>query len=199
MEVKICTNEILLNLLFRLMQVQSRKCVTESEIERFQKHIKQEARKQGIEVIFIYDMTERLDLIRKYIDTIIIDGKIVYRLNYSATTDEVRELIALLDFYQKQHIDLTIQNDDDFIATLNDFTKESEKECDIFRKFDQRQQLEIIYQLYEIEKQKRKLNDSLIMMQLNDAHLVNDAAARALLYSNPELSKSDFVKQMIRK
>lgn len=198
MEIKICANEILLNLLFRLMQVQNRKCVTASEVERFQEYIKGEAKKQGVDVTFIYDMTERLSLIRKYIDTIIVEGKVVYRLNYSATTDEVRELMALLDFYQKQHIDIACENDDDFMATLNDFTEESEKGCEIFKKVDEKRQLGIIYQLYEIEMQKRKLDSSLIMMRINGAHLIDDVAAEALLESSSELSKSDFIEQMTR-
>lgn len=198
MEIKICTNEILLNLLFRLMQVQNRKCVTASEVERFQEYIKREAKKQGVDVTFIYDMTERLSLIRKYVDTIIVDGKVVYRLNYSATTDEVRELMALLDFYQKQHIDIACENDDDFMDTLNDFTEESEKECETFQKVDEKRQLGIIYQLYEIEMQKRKLDSSLIMMRINGAHLIDDVAAEALLESSSELSKSDFIEQMTR-
>ena len=71
MEVKICTNEVLLNLLFRLMQTQNRNCVTASEVERFQKYISEEAKKQNVEVSFFYDMTERLDLIRKFIDTVV--------------------------------------------------------------------------------------------------------------------------------
>lgn len=199
MEVKICTNEILLNLLFRLMQEQNRKCVTESEIERFQEYIKGEAKKQGLIVTFICDMTERLALIRKYIDTIIIDGKTVYRLNYSITRDEFGELMTLLDFYQKQHIDLTMENDASFIATLNDFTHESEKECEAFIKSDEKRQLEVIYQLFEIEKLRRKLDAGLIMMRLNKAHMIDDIAAEALLENSPDLSKSDFMEQMSRK
>lgn len=104
MEVKICTNEVLLNLLFRLMQTQNRNCVTASEVERFQKYIGEEAKKQNVEVSFFYDMTERLDLIRKFIDTVVINGKVVYRLNLSITFYDVRKLATLLDFYQKQHI-----------------------------------------------------------------------------------------------
>lgn len=198
MEVKICTNEVLLNLLFRLMQVQNRKCVTASEVERFQEYIKREAKKQGVDVTFIYDMTERLSLIRKYIDTIIVDGKVVYRLNYSVTTDEVRELMALLDFYQKQHIDIACENDDDFMATLNDFTEESEKECEIFKIIDEKRQLEIIYQLFELEKKKRKLNISLNMMVFNQAYMIDDVAAEALLEQNPNITKSEFITKMNR-
>lgn len=198
MKIKICTNEILLNLLFRLMQVQNRKCVTASEVEHFQEYIKREAKKQGVDVTFIYDMTERLSLIRKYIDTIIVDGKVVYRLNYSATTDEVRELMALLDFYQKQHIDIACENDDDFMATLNDFTEESEKECEIFKIIDEKRQLEIIYQLFELEKKKRKLNISLNMMVFNQAYMIDDVAAEALLEQNPNITKSEFITKMNR-
>lgn len=195
MEVKICTNEVLLNLLFRLMQVQNRKCVTASEVERFQEYIKGEAKKQGINVTFICDVTERLNLIRKYIDTIIVDGKIVYRLNNSATTDEVRELITLLNFYQKQRIDINCENDDNFMATLNDFTEESEKACDAFKKVDEKRQLEIIYQLYEIEKQKRRLNSSLIMMQINGVRRI-DKIASAFLEENPDMAESEFISKM---
>lgn len=198
MEVKICTNEVLLNLLFKLMQVQNRKCVTASEVERFQEYIKREAKKKGADVTFIYDMTERLSLIRKYIDTIIVDGKVVYRLNYSVTTDEVRELMALLDFYQKQHIDIACENDDDFMATLNDFTEESEKECEIFKIIDEKRQLEIIYQLFELEKKKRKLNISLNMMVFNQAYMIDDVAAEALLEQNPNITKSEFITKMNR-
>lgn len=198
MEVKICTNEVLLNLLIRLMRTQDRKCVTASEVEHFQEYIKEEAKKQGIEVTFIYDMTERLALIRKYIDTIVVDGKIVYRLNYSVTDAEVRELIALFDYYQNQHIDIICENDALFVASLTDFTEESEKQCEQFRLIDERRQLDIIYQLFELEKRKRTLNNSLNMMMHNQAHLIDDAKTEALLKQNPKITKSKFITKMGR-
>lgn len=118
MEVKICTNEVLLNLLFRLMQTQNRKCVTANEVERFQKYISEEAKKQNVEVSFFYDMTERLALIREFIDTVVINGDIVYRLNLSSTPKDVIKLGTLLNFYQTQHIDLTFINVEGFLASL---------------------------------------------------------------------------------
>lgn len=198
MKVKICTNEILLNLLFRLMQIQDRKCVTASEIERFQEFIKEEAKKQGIEVTFIYDMTERLALIRKYIDTIVVDGKIVYRLNYSVTSDEVRELITLLDFYQNQHIDISCENDEKFLASLDDYSSEIEKESIDFKRVDMRRQLDIVYQLFMLEKQKRKLKANLGMMSLNGAVKIDDIGAEFILEQNPDITKSGFIEQMTR-
>lgn len=190
MEVKICTNEILLNLLFRLISTQNRKCVTAREVERFQEYIREEAKKQGIDITFVYDMTERLSLIREYIDTIIVDGKVVYRLNYSATTDEVRELMTLLDFYQRQHIGLTGENDEEFITTLNDFTKESEKECEQFKLLDERRMLDKLYQLHMLEKQEAKLSNALCMMVLNEAHMIDGVDVEDLLEQDPDISKS---------
>lgn len=198
MEVKICTNEVLLNLLFRLSQTQDRKCVTASEVERFQEYIKEEAKKQGIEVTFIYDMTERLVLIRKYIDTVVIGGKIVYRLNYSITSDEAKELITLLDFYQRQHIDISCENDTQFMASLNDFTKESEKKCEQFRLLDERRILENLYQLHQLEKQEAKLNKAICMMTLNGAHMIDGVDVSDLLEQNPDITKSEFIAKMGR-
>lgn len=198
MEVKICTNEVLLNLLFRLMQTQNRNCVTASEVERFQKYIGEEAKKQNVEVSFFYDMTERLDLIRKFIDTVVINGKVVYRLNLSITPNDVKKLATLLDFYQKQHINLTFVNDEEFFASLNDFTSESEKESIDFKHVDERRQLGIIYQLFAIEKQRRKLENSLYMMQLNGASGIDEVEAEAILEQYPEITESDFIGKMMR-
>ena len=188
MEVKICTNEILLNLLFRLMQTQNRNCVTASEVERFQKYISEVANKQNLVVTFFYDMTERLALIREFIDTVVINGKVVYRLNLSSTPDDVRKLVSLLDFYQKQHIDLTCVNDKEFLSTLNDYTSESEKESIDFKRVDEKRQLAIIYQLSILEKQKRELENGLHMMHLNGASRIDEVNAEALLEQYPKIS-----------
>ena len=198
MEVKICTNEVLLKLLFRLMQTQNRNSVTASEVERFQKYISEEAKKQNVEVSFFYDMTERLDLIRKFIDTVVINGKVVYRLNLSITFYDVRKLATLLDFYQKQHINLTCVNDEEFLASLNDFTSESEKESIDFKHVDENRQLNIIYQLFAIEKQKRELEKKLNMMQLNGASGIDEVEAEAILEQYPEITEFDFIGKMMR-
>ena len=198
MEVKICTNEVLLKLLFRLMQTQNRNCVTASEVERFQKYISEEAKKQNVEVSFFYDMTERLDLIRKFIDTVVINGKVVYRLNLSITFYDVRKLATLLDFYQKQHINLNCVNDEEFLASLNDFTSESEKESIDFKRVDEKRQLAIIYQLSMLEKQKRELENGLHMMHLNGASRIDEVNAEALLEQYPKITEYDFIEKAIR-
>ena len=198
MEAKICTNEVLLNLLLRLMQIQNRNCVTANEVERFQKYISDEAKKQNVEVSFFYDMTERLDLIRKFIDTVVINGKVVYRLNLSITPNDVRKLTTLLDFYQKQHLNLTCVNDEEFLESLNDFTSESEKESIDFKHVDEKRQLDIIYQLFVMEKQKRELEKKLYMMKLNGAFRIDEVEAESILEQYPEITESDFIGKMMR-
>lgn len=198
MEVKICTNEILLYLLFNLMDLQFRKCVTASEVEHFQEYIKEETKKQGVDVTFIYDMTERLALIRKCIDTVVIEGKIVYRLNYSITVEEFNELEKLLQFYQASHMPIPAMKDIHFITSLNDYTSESEKECEQFRLLDERRILEKLYQLHTLEQQEAEINNDLCMMVLNGAHMINGIDAKDLLAQNLDITKSEFITRMGR-
>lgn len=80
-KIKIYTNEVLLDALFCMQKVNNRRSVTRSELDRFQEYIAKRCLEEGIEAEFIYDGTERTTRLRELVDTIMVDGMMVYRIN----------------------------------------------------------------------------------------------------------------------
>lgn len=131
-KIKIYTNEVLLDALMCMGVVNKRKSITKEELERYQKHIESECLKEEIEVEFLYDCTERLTRLRELVDTIMVDGRPVYRLNPSAANSD----IGLLIYYYVQlrknvgtftHVDAEVDfdemGDNDILLRLKQMRK----------------------------------------------------------------------------
>lgn len=227
-KIKIYTNEVLLDALMCMGVVNKRKSITKEELERYQKHIESECLKEEIEVEFLYDCTERLTRLRELVDTIMVDGRPVYRLNLSATNSD----ISLLIYYYVQlrknaetftHADAGIDLDDDnidislkikqlrkilggipgmdswsFFSSCKDFTAESEAKCPEFQNVDKKHQLHIAYQLFQIEQQRRTLEKTWRTIKGNTEIRIDDIEAEGILEKEPGISRDEFVGKMIR-
>lgn len=227
-KIKIYTNEVLLDALMCIGVVNKRKSITKEELERYQRHIENECLKEEIEVEFLYDCTERLTRLRELVDTIMVDGRPVYRLNPSATNSD----ISLLIYYYVQlrknaetftHADVGIDLDDDnidislkikqlrkilggipgmdswsFFSSCKDFTAESEAECLEFQNVDKKHQLHIAYQLFQIEQQRRALERSWNTIKDNTEVRIDDIEAEGILEREPDISRDKFVSKIVR-
>lgn len=196
MKETVYTNEILVEALFYLRLVQHRRSITATELAMYQNHILEEAQKQGVQIEINHDCTERLTRLRELVDTIFVNGETVYRISPKTTTKELDDYAY---FYREKHkYVIPGMNDPLFLASFNDFNSHSEKECEEFQEVDERHQLEIIYQLYSIEKQKRMLEDTLRRLEFSATKKVNSEQAEEIFEQIPEVSKSEFVSMMMR-
>lgn len=198
MEVKVCTNEVLIDLMFMMSNTQGRNCVTENELERYKEHIASESKENGIEVVFVHDVTDNLDKFRKAVDTVVTQEGLVYRFNFSAHAQDVSELLKLLHMYNQKSKVVTLPGweDEEFLATLNDYTEETEKESPEFGKVDEMHQLDIMYRLYKIEREKISLELALGNLSLQASSLVDRRMVNEILMQNPDITQTELYSEI---
>lgn len=161
-----------------LNQKNGRRSMTISEYEKFNKYL--HTKYDFVEGWYNVEAQEETS---QYFDEITLKDKVVYRLRPDVDIDDLKRKI---NYYSVKLVKIVFSSE--AVSNLDELTKEDEDNLEEFKRIDEKYQLEALYKLAQLEKQKRKLearfskirNNALAYVDLDLAKTISSEEVRDL-------------------